>query len=337
MNKNEDIFSIDINKLKKSQTLEFNENNIKLNLTFLYDDNQFIIFNIKDISLTLREFELSTSLIKLNKINKYFYNFDKSIDLINSLIDEYNDKKLKIILKENICYLVIFNPIIKNSFELEINNKEKNINSKLEDLINIIKDDKKRIEILETKVSKLEKILLENEKMNNNFFQGSNILNEEEKKLLINWLNFKPKSINLLLNSNKDGDTKEAFHRLCDGKCPTIGIIETTKGHKFGGYTTKTWNGNQNESNCISDNYAFIFSLDNKKKYNVINSNKAIGTGNGWLLFFGYGENSIVTYDNGCHNEQNYISKGAYNFDIQNENGGNHNFTMKSYEVYEIK
>ena len=166
------------------------------------------------------------------------------------------------------------------------------------------------------------------------FFYESNILNEEEKNLLINWLEIKAKNINLLLNSNRDGDSAETFHRLCDGKAPTIGIIETTKGHKFGGFTTKFWNGKSNESHCISDNKAFIFSLDSKK---IINSEKAIGTGSNWLLFFGYGYNSIVTYDKGCNNTSNYIGDGAYNFDTKNENGGERNFIIRSYEVYEIK
>ena len=140
-----------------------------------------------------------------------------------------------------------------------------------------------------------------------------------------------------MLNSNRDGDSFEAFHRLCDGKAPTIGIIETTKGHKFGGFTTQLWNGKSNESNCKNDNNAFIFSLDTKRKYNVINSDMAIGTGSGVLLVFGYSLNSIVTNSNGCSNNSNYIENGAYNFDNKNENGGERNFTMKSFEVYEIK
>jgi len=77
--------------------------------------------------------------------------------------------------------------------------------------------------------------------------------------------------------------------------------------------------------------------LDTKKKYKVINSEKTIGTGSNFLLFFGYSENSIVTYDKGCNNTNNYIGNGAYNFDTKNENGGETHFTIKSYEVYEIK
>ena len=331
-----------IDNFNKSEVIVFLENNIKNNLTFLYNDKS-IIFKLASYSIPPNEYELSTSLEKLYHINKYFNNFDKNIELINSLIESYNEKKLKIIFKDSKCFLVIYNPITKNSFELELNSKEKNINSKIDDLINIIKDDRKRIEFLEDKVSKLEKKILKLEEsykkeniINNEFFMESNIIKGDEKNLILNWLEFKPKKINLLLNSNRDGDSKEAFHRLCDGKAPTLGIIETTEGYRFGGFTTKTWNGGENENKCISDSKAFIFSLDTKKKYKVIIQEKAIGVGNGWLLFFGYNQNSIVTYDKGCSKYSNYIDSGAYNFDTKNENGGKKNFTIKSYEVYEL-
>ena len=329
-----------IDNLDKSQTLELMENDTKINLYFLYND-KLIIFKVTLFTIPTKEYELSISLEELYRINRYFNNFDKSIDLINSIIDTYNDKKSKIIFKDDICNLLIYNPITKKTFELKLNSKKKLVNSQIEELISIVNEDRKRIKTLENKVDDLEKIILEfkekEKEKQNNFFKESNILNEEEKKLIISWLSFKPTNINLLLNSYRDGDTFEAFHRLCDGKAPTIGIIETTKGHKFGGYTTQFWNGKSNESNCKSDNNAFIFSLDTKKKYNVITSEKAIGTGSGWLLFFGYGENSIVTYKGGCSNTSNYISEGAYKFDTKNENGGEYSFTIKSFEVYEIK
>lgn len=234
LNRNANTDNID--NLNKSQTLEFMENDIKINLLFLYNDKH-IIFKVTHFSIPSKEYELSISLEELYRINKYFNNFDKSIDLINSLIDIYNDKKLKIIFKDNNCILIIYNAITKKTFELKLNSKEKLVNSKLDELINIVNEDRKRIQTLEDKVKDLENIILkfkEKEKVKkepNDFFKESSILNEEEKDLLINWLSFKPKNINLLLNSYRDGDTTEAFHKLCDGKAPTIGIIETTKGH----------------------------------------------------------------------------------------------------------
>ena len=140
-----------IQNLEESKALEFIENDIKINLSFLYKD-KFKIFKETHFSLPPNEYELSISLEKLYHINRYFNNFDKSIDLINSLTETYNDKKLKIIFKERICNLIIYNPITKKTFELQLNKKEKNFNSQLEDLINIIKDDRKRIEALENKV-----------------------------------------------------------------------------------------------------------------------------------------------------------------------------------------
>ena len=64
----------------------------------------------------------------------------------------------------------------------------------------------------------------------------------------------------LLLNSNIDGDKCDTLIKKCKGKTPTLVIIKTTKDIIFGGYTTKEWNGTQN------DNQAFVFSLKTKKK-----------------------------------------------------------------------
>lgn len=77
--------------------------------------------------------------------------------------------------------------------------------------------------------------------------------------------------------------------------------------------------------------------MDNKNKYNIKNANKAIGIGGDYLLFFGYSENSIITYAGGCNNNSNYIGERAYGFDTKNENGGVYYFTIKYYEVYEVK
>jgi len=74
--------SNNLNNLEKSQALEFIENDIKINLSFLYND-KFIIFKVTQFSIPLNEYELSISLEKLYQINRYFNNFDKSIDLIN--------------------------------------------------------------------------------------------------------------------------------------------------------------------------------------------------------------------------------------------------------------
>ena len=57
-------------------------------------------------------------------------------------------------------------------------------------------------------------------------------------------------------------------------------------------YTKKSQRGG--EIQYISDNNAFIFSLDNKNKYNIKNPSKAIGIGSDYLLFFGYMQGVVI-------------------------------------------
>ena len=89
----------------------------------------------------------------------------------------------------------------------------------------------------------------------NDFFMSSNILNTEEKKLLIEWLPKRPNKIIPLLNSNKDGDSIQTFIDRTKNMSPTLVVIMTTKGQKFGGYTSKEWKKGGN-----TDSDAFVFS-----------------------------------------------------------------------------
>ena len=47
----------------------------------------------------------------------------------------------------------------------------------------------------------------------------------------------------LLYRSSVDGDKASVFHKKCDGHPMTLVLVETTKGARFGGFTTKTWDG----------------------------------------------------------------------------------------------
>jgi hypothetical protein len=95
---------------------------------------------------------------ELCKINRYFNNFESNAELINSLKRSFNEKQIKIIINDNKCILSILNPIKQQNFELNIGFKPKDLNSQITSLIEIIKQDRKRIEILEEKVNKFEKL-----------------------------------------------------------------------------------------------------------------------------------------------------------------------------------
>ena len=79
-----------------------------------------------------------------------------------------------------------------------MNFKKKDFNSRVNYLETIISEQNKKIISLEERIKKLETLMI------------------------INWLPRKPNKNNLLLNSNKDGNSKSTFMNIFSGKCPTL-------------------------------------------------------------------------------------------------------------------
>ena len=138
----------------------------------------------------------------------------------------------------------------------------------------------------------------------------------------------------LLYRASVDGDKAKIFHQKCDGKQITLVLVETTKGARFGGFTTQTWDGN-----CVKkqDNNAFVFNLDKNKIYDVQKNEFAVG---GYPkfgpVFFGC---QIRIYDEffkkggtTCHRALNYKTK--HDFELNN---GEQKYIVKEIEVYEVE
>ena len=63
----------------------------------------------------------------------------------------------------------------------------------------------------------------------------------------------------LLYRGSRDGWTASDFHRLCDGKGPTVVLYYTSKDRVCGSFTSVSW---QSEGGNKEDHEAFLFSLD---------------------------------------------------------------------------
>ncbi len=309
----------------------------KTKMKFFYDDKT-ISFNIIQNIIPIKEYEAQFTLEQLYKINKYFINFENSNELLDNLIDSIKNKKSNLKFKEKECLLQIINPITNKNFDLSINIKEKDMNSRIKDLEEIISQQNNKILFLEEKIKQFEPMFEEyiNKKKEEDnilkMFKESQIIDKDEKKLLIEWLPNKPKSINLIMNSKIDGDTSKAFQDKCGGKKPTYAIIKTKKGYKFGGYTTECWKQGQ-----IKDNNAFVFSLNKKKKYNILNPDYATGFALNDYWLFGYCYNAIVVNDNCTSKGSSYVGNETYDIKEKYElNGGERNFTVESFEVYQV-
>ena len=138
----------------------------------------------------------------------------------------------------------------------------------------------------------------------------------------------------LIYRASEHGDSAKKFHEKCDNHEMTLILVETTKGVRFGGFTTKTWDGN-----CVKkiDNNAFVFSIDKNKIYDVHNNDFAIGAYPKFgPVFFGC---QIRIYDEffkkggtTCHRGLNYNTKIDYEL-----NNGEQSFIVKEIEVYDVE
>ena len=109
----------------------------------------------------------------------------------------------------------------------------------------------------------------------------SNIIKEQKdynfiiERLKQNYSEIPDININfyLIYRATKDGDAASDFHSKCDKSKNTLVIVKTKKGLRFGGFTSVSWEGKDEDK---EDNKAFCFSLDKMKIYNCKKGKKAI-------------------------------------------------------------
>ena len=113
--------------------------------------------------------------------------------------------------------------------------------------------------------------------INNNFINSSSIIKDYSyNNYLIKWIeeeiNKKFIKFELIFRMSENGTNSEDFHKYCDNRGPTLTLIKTTNNKIFGGFTPLSW---KSQGCLIKDlnKQTFIFSLDLKKKYKLLNEN----------------------------------------------------------------
>ena len=137
---------------------------------------------------------------------------------------------------------------------------------------------------------------------------------------------------------NENGTDSEDFHKYCDNKGPTLILVKTTKNKIFGGFTPLNWS---NDGGAIKDfsNQTFIFSLNLKKKFNMINvNNYAIYCSNDHGPEFGNCDFRLnknlkkgISYVN---NSCNFLNNK--NLELTGGKGEHECFEIKELEVYKV-
>ena len=194
------------------------------------------------------------------------------------------------------------------------NNEE--LNEKIKDLM-----------IFKNKTENIKNIIPEKKVF---FWYSDNIKLEEEEENIISWLPQKPNNLKRLFIP---GDTIDGFVNTCAKKYPIIILIKTKKNYRFGGYTNAVWTHGAYEK----DNQTFLFSINRKEKYNIINENYATYLENG--NYFQFGNGDLRIYNNWTSSHFNCIGDNTFaNLPINyGMNGGEQFFTIASLEAYQIE
>ena len=137
---------------------------------------------------------------------------------------------------------------------------------------------------------------------------------------------------------SENGSKSDDFHNYCDNQGQTLTLIKTTKNKIIGGFTPLNW---KNQGNGINDpsNQTFIFSLNLKKKYNMIKKGHfGIYCSERYGPNFGdcdlcLKENMKIgqTYAN---QHCNFLSDN--NLELTGGKGDHENFDVEELEVYKV-
>ena len=323
-------------------------------LSTLIDNKKYIIEKTNDKIITLRlivnvtgigEEEVSLEVLKVEKETNIIHGFYDSFSLLHNKVSEYENTFRGIqndyaVLKGELEKLINENDkLIKDNSELKKENAQlkvekdalKQENSLLQKDINTFREQmQSHLEMLSNTSTKA---IYENDTI----IKNNIITDQSDLEIVYKWISPNKKIVSrLLYQATKDGDKADTFHKLCDGISPTLTLIKTDKGKRFGGYTESKWEPSQ-VTIWKKDEYAFIFSIDKRKKYKTTNPDRSICCNANDGPCFGYGCD-IGIRDNFLTNEKNFNSTpSTYKTTKKYElNDGEKYFKISELEVYHL-
>ena len=244
---------------------------------------------------------------------------------INDIIIKfYNETNKLSILEEEDSLKLIYTGIVQSEkaiFEME--RKVKSLEEKINELCNIVK--------------------YQQEKLDNIFGFQSEIVTDNEKEKILEWLKGDSNKLLYLNLIYRRGNNISIpyFHEKCDNKGPNLVICQSINNEIFGGYTPFSYEG---EPRNVHDKSSFIFSLTKNKKYpnksswksNWIKNN--FGPDFHWDFTFNLSTMSICRSLISKHRSKHHIDIGesCYLDDEPLFGDGYSNCEVKEIEVFQV-
>lgn len=312
------------NEFKKDFTPKDSSDGEELLISVEHIDH--LPYSVYSSRKTLQEYKQSCSIFSLyQSLEQLLSAIDKLI-LSNSFDLELKD--------ETVYFKVNFNSdFFKGSILFDMDLEQKEFEQNSNDLVNQVNNLKLENKKLKNEFNSLE---VEIEKLNKLKLSDSIVL-EEEKQQVAKWIAPNKKvSFELLYKASSfQGDSAASFHYYCNNKGPTVTFITTTKGNRFGAFTSQSWTNSQNYK---SDSNAFIFSLDFNEKYPSKEGINAIFDYSGYGPTFGSGHNIHIADE--CLSNRKSFSNSSDNYNdtgnLKRLTGGQYYFGVEDYEVYQV-
>ena len=367
--KREFIISLSTDEsMKYSLEIEQNDNSINISLQPKDENihlsnykNSFTLESLRNISKLFRLYdsisEVSYYLFEELENNKHVLQLDKNLNML--LIFSYqipgakkSEEVIMTLEKQNLKTEEMNNMLLKEIIKMK--NEIKDLKEENEKLKQII-ENKKDIKIEEI-IS--EKIKIIKDEINKKFKQYENeIYNLKEQILNINFNNTAiddiskyikiikdniPKYKNtiikhkLIYDANKDGQNYTNCHMKCNKIPNTLSLITTNKDKKFGFFRSIGIDG---QGPWRVDDKAFFISFDKKKIYKIKQNQKSVAFDNSCfiqtkpLTLIG----NILNDKYSCPDTDNinqFFEGFTENYEL---NGGERDFYVKKFEVYQLK
>ena len=340
-----------------SINLQYEDKNYKLD--FNQKNNNLVITCIDDSSFS--KFQGVFSKNSLEKLSRFFLLFDSIDESFPELISKLEKKEFSIAITEDLFQLTFkINIMNCKDFTLELTKKKDDLSSSVQSLCATVvqlKDENKKLErvnsqfrneivILKSEIENLKSDIklikdtlfpvTEEDKYKEILSESKIIKSIEEKKLILNWINpNKEMKFTLLYQVSRDGDRITNFYSKVSNKFPTIVIVKTAIGNKFGGFTNVKW---ENNTVYKKDESAFLFSITKKTKYDINNVECAI-YGSSKNFAFGNGHDLSISDKCTTAYDSNY-SFFPFSYTSEEKNGltcGEYNFFVKECEVFHVE
>ena len=214
--------------------MKVKENECPYIITFGNESNSLVINVSEADSVPSINFSSKFTLDDLVKESRYFKIFETIEELMPEIKNLCNENKIKIKKGKSSISLIIFLPVkVVEEVYLTIPQAEMDSKKVIADLCSTVNELKREIKLLKS-------IQISEEQLEKNLKSKDILLNEEEKKMVCDWILKRMKSegkkvnMTLLYKLTTHGDSAGTFHNMCNNKGYTLTLVRNTKGYRGG-------------------------------------------------------------------------------------------------------